>query len=235
MPTQPPKPNVTTGPLPPSKTEGVRAMPDQTGVPGGLSRTLTHAIWQRKPIWRKPVIFTILAGLLLFLLWRALPEAAKLRVRGFSATDFNKVASAHEQEGKYPEAEAEYRKAITLDPNNPYAHCGLGNVLYQQKNYGDAEAEYRKALASDANDSYPRDCLANLLYDQKNYPEAEAEFRKALAADPNDAYAHHGLGRLLYRQQDYSQAEAEYRKALAADPSYADARAGLGRLSKNRH
>jgi tetratricopeptide (TPR) repeat protein len=49
-------------------------------------------------------------------------------------------------EKKWPEAEAEYRKALELKPDSANLHWRLGRLFEKQGRKGDAIAEWRKAL-----------------------------------------------------------------------------------------
>jgi len=49
-------------------------------------------------------------------------------------------------QGNAPEAQAQYEKAVQLNPNYAVAHNNLGNVLAQQKQYVEAMKHYERAL-----------------------------------------------------------------------------------------
>jgi tetratricopeptide (TPR) repeat protein len=51
------------------------------------------------------------------------------------------------KEKKWPEAEAEYRKALDLKPDSANLHWRLGRLFEKQGRKGDAKAEWLKALA----------------------------------------------------------------------------------------
>jgi len=50
------------------------------------------------------------------------------------------------KDGKYDEAEKEYREALRLDPGNADIHFNLAALLQDQIRYQEAEEEYRKAI-----------------------------------------------------------------------------------------
>ena len=149
--------------------------------------------------------------------------------------DYLDGAEAHYKRGntlfsqhKYTEAEAEFRKAIELDPNDANAHNGLGLALSNQLKYAEAEAEYRKAIELNPNDAIAHSNLGIALTQQQRLAQAEAEFRKAIKIDPNYANAHKGLGENLDNQGRHAEAEAEYRKVIEIDPNDATAHNNLG-------
>jgi tetratricopeptide (TPR) repeat protein len=53
--------------------------------------------------------------------------------------------------GQYEKSLADYQKAISLDPNLPWAYRGIG-IIYQQKGQFDGAIEqYTKAISLDPN------------------------------------------------------------------------------------
>ncbi len=129
----------------------------------------------------------------------------------------------HIRLGRYEEAEAAYRQAITLDPKDAVPWNNLGHLLqYHLARYEEAEAAYRQAIALDPKDAFPWNNLGNLLQIHlAHYEEAEAAYRQAITLDPRYANPWNGLGNLL---QDHlarhDDAEAAYKHAsnLASTP-----------------
>ena len=132
-------------------------------------------------------------------------------------------------EGRYAEAEVEFRQAVRLDPANPAHHANLGRALVAVGRYAEAEAEFREAVRLDpANPGY-RAGLGRALAEAGRYAEAEAEFREAVRLDPANPGYRAGLGRALAEAGRYAEAEAEFREAVRLDPANPGHRAGLGR------
>ena len=63
---------------------------------------------------------------------------------------FNKAVLLNEQ-GKYNEAEKEYRKAIRINSENAPTHHNLGILLEKLGKYKEAEKEWIEALRIDPN------------------------------------------------------------------------------------
>lgn len=135
-------------------------------------------------------------------------------------------AAHHHQAGRSAEAEACYRQALKLEPNNAQVYNNLGSLLKGRNLYSEAEVCYRQALV--INPDYPAAHfnLGNVLRDQGRLPEAEACYRQALALKPDLAEAHNNLGAILKGQGLFS--ETCYRQALAINPDYAAAHYNLG-------
>ena len=126
-----------------------------------------------------------------------------------------------EDETRYAEAEAAYRKAIKLDPNSAPAYYNLGNMLINDETrYSDAEAAYRKAIELNPNSAIAYNNLGWLLGNRlQRYAEAEAALRKAMELSPNDPKTYYNIGWLLGNKlQRYAEAETAYRKAIELDP-----------------
>ena len=111
-------------------------------------------------------------------------------------------------------AEAEFRQAIALNPNDATAHQWYGEFLRLMGRQEDAILEGQKALDLD-----PRSLIINTeaglpyLYHER-YDEALQHFRKALELDPNFALAHHDIGWVLEAQGKYPEAIAEFERAV---------------------
>jgi eukaryotic-like serine/threonine-protein kinase len=143
-------------------------------------------------------------------------------------------------QGKYPEAEVEYRQALTSTerafgqdhPRNAFENSNLAFVLATQgKSDAEAEACARRAVALLETAYGPNHpgvalalaSLAFVLQGQGRYHDAEAADRRAIAIfekvfEPNHpdlAGLLDKLGEVLRNQERYKEAEALHRRALA--------------------
>ena len=106
------------------------------------------------------------------------------------------IAFVLNQQGKYSEAEAAYKSALSEyelarsgdDPDVLSLRDNLAIALKDQGKYADAEAQYREVIKLEEKVLGPehpdtlgtRNNLANALDDQGKYAEAEAEFREVI-------------------------------------------------------
>ena len=137
----------------------------------------------------------------------------------------------------YDGAEAAWRKAIALDPQDAEAHISLAILLGDVHDYDGAEAMVRKAIALDPQHADAHYKLGRLLKSvREDFDGAEAMYRKAIELDPQNAEAHISLAILLGDvRKDYDGAEAMVRKAIALDPQNATAHNNhLGALLQQR-
>jgi tetratricopeptide (TPR) repeat protein len=91
-------------------------------------------------------------------------------------------------QGLVPEAENEFRSAITADPNNSNAHAGLARLARQSGNLTDARSEATRSLQLRPNvPAYL--VLAQIEVDANNLSAAAAYVASALKLSPNDSAA----------------------------------------------
>ncbi len=99
-------------------------------------------------------------------------------------------------QGKYPEAEVEYKRAIEKSINSYEANFNLAGAYYKQGRYDDATAVYQK-LSQDASDRgrQAETCynLGNTYLQQRKLTEAIEAYKQALRIEPDDKEAKFNL------------------------------------------
>ena len=123
------------------------------------------------------------------------------------------------QKSQYAAAEAEYRAAIQLDPQNSDLHVALCRALNRQRKVDEALAEAREAVRLSPNNDMAHSSLGLALGSKGDLDGGMAEFREALRLNPNSDMAHIGLGIALGNKGDPDAAIAEYREALRLNPN----------------
>jgi protein O-mannosyl-transferase len=128
-----------------------------------------------------------------------------------------------QQPGRIPEAVAEYRAAIRIQPAYPEAHFNLGSALAHmepQKQQPEALREYQTAIRLRPDYPQAHYNLANFLAQMPGrLPEAIVEYQRALELDPKLAEAHANLGNALAQMPDrMPDAIKEYETALRLNP-----------------
>jgi TolB-like protein/tetratricopeptide (TPR) repeat protein len=117
----------------------------------------------------------------------------------------------------WPDAEAEFRRAIELNRGYATAHQWYAEYLGLMGREEEAKAEARKALELD-----PLSLIINMEaglpdYYSGQYQRASAHFRKALQLDPAFALAHCNLGRAYAESGDFEKGIAELEQAVRLD------------------
>ena len=132
------------------------------------------------------------------------------------------------QKRQYAEAEAEYRAAIKLDPQESNLHMALSRTLIFQKKTDEAMQEAHLAIRLNPESDMAHFSLGNALRSQQDWAGAAAEYREAIRLNPNYAMTHNNLGVTLRDQGDLDGAIAEYHVALQLNPHEEVALANLG-------
>jgi Tfp pilus assembly protein PilF len=119
------------------------------------------------------------------------------------------------------EAQAEFAKAIELDPGYAEAHHNLGLAHAEQRRYEEAIVAYRKALALP---TYPSPELAyhnmgNAYLGLHRLGEAEEAYRAALRLEHRRVETHYNLGALLAMTGRKAEARQEFQAVREIDPS----------------
>ena len=114
-------------------------------------------------------------------------------------------------------AEAEYQKAITLNPRNVYAVVEYVDLLRQTGRLDQASNEIRKARALQPAIQVLAVKEAELQLDQKRPDAAIATAKAAVRLGQDYPKAHVVLGMGWEAKGDFERALTEYRKALAID------------------
>jgi TolB-like protein/lipoprotein NlpI len=117
----------------------------------------------------------------------------------------------------WPGAEAEFRRAIDLNPGYATAHQWYAEYLGLMGREEEAKREGKKALELD-----PLSLIINMeaglpYYYSGQYDAAIARFRKALQLDPGFALAHCNLGRAYAEKGESRKAIEELEEAVRLD------------------
>jgi Tfp pilus assembly protein PilF len=131
-------------------------------------------------------------------------------------------ASALAFNWRWNEAEAQFRRAIELNPNNSTAHYFYGfTLLLPQNRIEESLAEIRTALSLD-----PLSPIINTNYGwarmaAHHYDESLAQFQKTIQRDPNFGPAHFKLSHLLSSMGRYADAVTEAKKSALVKAEFA--------------
>jgi adenylate cyclase len=97
-------------------------------------------------------------------------------------------------------AEAEFRKAIALNPNDVLSHHWYSNLLSEEGRPAEALAENEKALSLDPAYLQINANHGSILIDMHRYDEALAELNKLIAANPEFPPAYGFRSRIYWSQ-----------------------------------
>ncbi len=137
---------------------------------------------------------------------------------------------------RWDDAQAYYRKALSLDAGLAAAHTNLGQIAYRRADRQGARQAFEAALAIDPEQPEARFNLANLILEDGDLELAVAELRRVLQNAPDFADAHYNLAIALERMGGRAQARAHLERYLGLDgdagaPWAAQARVLIERLA----
>jgi tetratricopeptide (TPR) repeat protein len=114
---------------------------------------------------------------------------------------------------KLPEAVAEFRKELTLNPGYAAGYYKLADAYYRMQNFEEAEKLLQRSIWLDATSTGPYILMGKVLERKGETQLAVRALQRALAMDPNNAVTHHLLGQ-AYR--DMGRTEDAERELNAA-------------------
>lgn len=123
---------------------------------------------------------------------------------------------AYERDGQWPKAEADFKTALALNPNQPQVLNYLGYSWVDQGTHlQEALDMIKKAIDWDPSDGYVVDSLGWAYYRLQRYADAVATLEQAVELRPNDPEINDHLGDAYWR--DGRQREARFQWGIAAD------------------
>ena len=117
--------------------------------------------------------------------------------------------------GKYPEAIAQYSRALQLKPDYDLALINMANVYRRMGNDDAALAGYERYIKVDPQNAFVRYQIGEIYLDQGNLERAEPEFLEALKIDPKLASALVARGAIAFQRGQVPEAEKRFKDALA--------------------
>ncbi len=127
----------------------------------------------------------------------------------------------HEREDHWKEAEADFRKALSLSPDQPQVLNYLGySMVEKQVNLDEALTMIKKAVEIEPSSGYIVDSLGWAYYRLGRYSEAATELERAAELMPVDAVVNDHLGDALWMVGRINEARFQWRRALSfIDPA----------------
>jgi len=141
---------------------------------------------------------------------------------------------AHHRAGRLAEAEALYRRILTLHPDHPDTLNLLGLAAYQSDRAEAALKLFDRALTKAPRSAEYHNNRGLALDKLERAAEAETSYRRALALKPDHPDTTVNLANLLRAQGRPAEAESLLRKLLARSPAFASARNALALVLKDQ-
>ncbi|HNU72129.1 MAG TPA: FkbM family methyltransferase [Thermodesulfobacteriota bacterium] len=131
---------------------------------------------------------------------------------------FQKAFGDH-REGKIADAEAGYRKVLSLAPEHPSALHLLGLIEFDRKNFQAAVPLVKRSLRLVPNDIQWLCNYAVMTDNIGDYGQSVSTYEKVLALDPQHSNALLGLGNGYYEIGDFTKALNTYSSVVKNEPN----------------
>ncbi|MGH1369685.1 MAG: tetratricopeptide repeat protein [Maritimibacter sp.] len=121
-----------------------------------------------------------------------------------------------ERLGQWPKAEADFRMALELEPDQPAVLNYLGySYVEKRENLDEALEMIEKAVVARPGDAYITDSLGWVLYRLGRYEEAVVHMERAASLMPVDPVVNDHLGDVYYAVGRTLEAQFQWRRALS--------------------
>ena len=132
-----------------------------------------------------------------------------------------------EDQGNFADAEAEYKRALALDPSSD-ALTGLANLYMRGRRFPEAEDSLRQLVAAHPGEVAARIQLGRVLREEGKKGDATTELQAAATQAPMNIPLQRELADLYTDSGKNDQAEAIYRSLLIGHPNDFDLHRALG-------
>ena len=127
------------------------------------------------------------------------------------------LGEAYYNQQRFPEAEAEFKRGIELQPKTAGGRFYLGMSYLGEKEFDQAKATFNEMLSLGIGSAYGHYGLGLTLADQQNYQGAIDEFQKAIASDTPVSGIYSDLGSSYAKLKMYDDAIAAYLQGKQKD------------------
>ena len=141
---------------------------------------------------------------------QATPRSAKLHYD---------LGAVFEERKDFAQANREYNKAVSLEPQYEPALAGLGNVDLNFGRAKEASEMFQKALQLKPDDAKALTNYGTALLSLGEIDEAKMQYQRAISLAPDDDSAYCDLGVLLFRTGDTEAAVWQFDRAAKINPS----------------
>ena len=126
---------------------------------------------------------------------------------------------SHEREKQWPEAEADLRKSLALNPGQPQVLNYLGySFVEKDQNLDEALGMIEQAVKAEPDSGYITDSLGWAFYRLGRYPEAVGELERAAELMATDPVVNDHLGDAYWAVGRKVEAQFQWRRAMSFDP-----------------
>lgn len=129
-------------------------------------------------------------------------------------------AISHERLDNWPEAEADFRRALELNPEHPQVLNYLGYTMVEKQiNLDEALEMIERAVAAQPESGYIVDSLGWVFYRLGRYDEAVEQMERAAELMPTDPVVNDHLGDVFWAVGRRVEARFQWKRALSLNES----------------
>jgi tetratricopeptide (TPR) repeat protein len=139
------------------------------------------------------------------------------------------MGDSYQAAGENEKAEAEYRAALSLQPDLVEVGLDLGDMLRTQRKYEDSLKAYSQILDNKPGDFWSLFGSGMCYQGLQQFSQAANFFQKACEVVPNSALSRLALGNVLLKLGEPDKAAGSLKLAASLDPSLREAYSLLGR------
>jgi TolB-like protein/Flp pilus assembly protein TadD len=129
---------------------------------------------------------------------------------------------------EWDNAELEFRRALSLNPNYPSARQWYGYFLTVKGRWDEGVMQQRRALELDPFSAIVGINLAETLVQAGLYSEGVSLLKKVMTMEPEFSLAHYIMGQIHISRSEFDEAVSEFKQVLKNEPDMVMALAGLG-------
>jgi Flp pilus assembly protein TadD len=161
--------------------------------------------------------------------WQTHLNMPELQRRAWLAADVPNSAKQHfdygvalQKEGRWEEAEEQYKTALRIDPAGPKSHMNLAVALMAQAKFDEAAPHMEAALRLQPNDGEFNLNYANLLQRLGRGDEAGPHYEAAARLLPDSPEAHYDYASFLASTRKGNDSVSELQRVVQLKPDYLD-------------
>ena len=150
--------------------------------------------------------------------------------QGFTQKDVTLIRKGNKlyDQGKFKEAEMDYRKALEINKESDKGKFNLGTAVYQEKNFNESTKIYEELAGKQLDKSTKAKIyhnFGNSLLESKQYEQSIAAYKNALLNEPSDRDTKYNLEyakQMLKKQQQQQQQNQQDKKQDKKDQDKKD-------------
>jgi tetratricopeptide (TPR) repeat protein len=145
--------------------------------------------------------------------------------RGFMETvaSLNDSGIALTEANRPNEAISLFRKALIMEPQNPFLWTNLGIAQQRTGDYEEAMTSFRRAVGIEDALADPWVSMGLIFYEMEQFEEAEECYHSALLREEGDPKIWNNLGVLYFTEGSYEEARHCFEEAVTLAPLYYEA------------